>query len=521
MNERVPVLIAGAGPTGLVLAISLARRGVKFRLIDRAQGPGEQSRAMAVHARTLEAYQQFGFADDVVARGMVAKRVHLREARADGAGHEVLTLEFKELGDGISPFPFMLAFPQDDHERFLGAQLRAAGGVIEWGATLADFTQDEHGVRAEIRHADGRAELVDAGYLCGCDGAHSRVRQVLGVGFDGGDYEQLFYVADVKLREDRGADMFVSLGARALALLFPVRSSGMHRLLGLVPPELSQRRDVTFEDIRSHAEPLMDVHVTEVNWFSAYHVHHRVAARFHVGRAFLLGDAGHIHSPTGGQGMNTGIGDAVNLGWKLAHVAQGRAPAALLDSYEPERIAFARTLVDTTDRVFGPLVDGGWGGTLVRRVVAPAFMAVATRVPAGRRAFFRMLSQTRIHYPDSALSVGRAGAVHGGDRLPWTGAETGAGTGDNFTPLRSLDWQVHVYGAAEPGIVAACDRTGIPMHVLPWSTGAENAGLERDAAYLIRPDGYVALAAHRGSAGAEIEAYAGRVGLRGPATAAA
>ena len=165
--------------------------------------------------------------------------------------------------------------------------------------------------------------------------------------------------------------MFVNMGEHILCLMLPVRSTGMQRLIGLVPPDLSHRHDLTFEDIRAPVERLAGVRVTEVNWFSAYRVHHRVADRFQVGRAFLLGDAGHIHSPAGGQGMNTGIGDAVNLGWKLAQVVQGRAPAALLESYEAERIGFARRLVATTDRVFAPMVHGGVRGALMRRVLAP------------------------------------------------------------------------------------------------------------------------------------------------------
>jgi 2-polyprenyl-6-methoxyphenol hydroxylase-like FAD-dependent oxidoreductase len=141
--------------------------------------------------------------------------------------------------------------------------------------------------------------------------------------------------------------------------MFPVRSSGMRRLIGLVPSELSRSEDLGFEDIRTYVEPLFDIKVTQVNWFSTYRVHHRVADKFRVGRAFLVGDAGHIHSPAGGQGMNTGIGDAVNLGWKIAHLLQNRADAALLDTYEPERIGSARSLVSTTDRAFTGLVGDG------------------------------------------------------------------------------------------------------------------------------------------------------------------
>ncbi len=275
-----PVLIAGAGPTGLVLAISLARRGVPFRLISQADGPGETSRAMGVHARTLEFYRQFGFADAVVAQGIQSERMHLRESGRDGRAREVTTFSFKDFGDGLSPYPFLLTYPQDAHERFLVEQLATAGRSVEWGVTLTGFTEDDDGVHATLEHRDGRTEAVTASYLCGCDGAHSQVRQSLKLGFPGGTYDQLFYVADVKIEGGFKQDSYINLGEHILALMLPVRVSGMQRLIGLVPPDLSHRTDLTFDAIRGEVEPLLDVHVAEVNWFSTYRVHHRVAARF-------------------------------------------------------------------------------------------------------------------------------------------------------------------------------------------------------------------------------------------------
>jgi len=471
---------------------------------------------MVVQARTLEFYDQFGFADEVVGQGIPAGAAHLREGGESGRSREVLSVSFRDLGEGLSPYPFPFAYPQDDHERFLAGKLNEAGGNIEWRSRLSGFTQDADKVHVGILH-EGRVEEDEAEYICGCDGAHSCVRGTLGVGFPGGTYEQLFYVADVKIAGGFERDLYINLGEHILTLMFPVRSSGMQRLIGLVPRELSQREDLTFEDIRRQVEPLLDIRVAEVNWFSTYRVHHRVAERFRVGRAFLLGDAAHIHSPAGGQGMNTGIGDAINLGWKLAHVLQGRAAPALLDSYEPERINFARTLVSTTDRAFRPMVAEGIKGEFTRRVLAPLFMTIATRFALSRHAIFRVISQTRIHYAGSPLSEGKAGEVEGGDRLPWVRTLAM----DNFAPLRSLDWQVHVYGEIDEGFATACREHSLPVHIFAWSEVAENAGLKRDAAYLIRPDGHVALASSEQSA-AKLRAFVDRLGLllptRTPAT---
>jgi 2-polyprenyl-6-methoxyphenol hydroxylase-like FAD-dependent oxidoreductase len=505
---NAPVLIVGSGPTGLNLALSLARHGVDFRLIAEGEGPGEHSRAMVVQARTLEFYGQYGFAGEMIEQGVKAGAAHLREGGDDGRGHEVVSFSFKDLGEGLSPYPFALAYPQDDHERFLVDKLKAAGGTVEWRSKLIGFREDTDGVHATILR-DGHTEETQASYICGCDGAHSCVRETLAVPFQGGTYDQLFYVADVKIARGFERDLYINLGQHILTLMFPVRSSGMQRLIGLVPPELSERQDLTFEDLRSQVEPLLDVKVTEVNWFSRYRVHHRVADRFRVGRAFLLGDAGHIHSPVGGQGMNTGIGDAINLGWKLAQVLQGRAHPSLLESYEPERIGFARSLVSTTDRAFKPMVAEGFRGEFTRRLLAPLFVTVATRFALGRHAIFRVVSQTRIHYTESPLSEGKAGEVHGGDRLPWvrTGAE------DNFAPLRSLEWQLHIYGEIKEGLETACRQLGLPAHVFAWSDGAADAGIKRDAAYLVRPDGHVALASSEQSA-PSLNAFVDRFRLR-------
>lgn len=496
------ILIVGAGPTGLVLALRLAHHGVAFRIIDRNPGPGLASRAMVVHARTLELYDQFGCADEVVGLGIKMETMHLREH-----GKDVAKLNFKDMGRGLSPYPFSLSFPQDDHEHFLVGKLRALGIDVEWNVALQSFTQDDAGVTATLDR-DGQTESCRVAYLCGCDGARSRVRQGLHLDFPGGTYHHLYYVADVRLNGIDDTDGYMTLDANAFVLLLPVRSSGMRRLIGIIPDvDEANDRTFTFEDIRPGAEALLGVDVAEVNWFSTYRVHHRVAAHFQVGRAFIAGDAGHIHSPAGGQGMNTGIGDAINLSWKLAQVLQGRAAPSLLDSYEAERIVFARKLVATTDRAFTGMVSQGVGGQLLRTFLLPHVMPFLTGFSAVRRMMFETVSQVRINYEDSPLSAGKAGAISGGDRLPWVQ------DADNFAPLRSVDWQIHVYGDADAELSATAQALGLPLHVFGWSDAADHAGLQRDAAYLVRPDAYVALAMPKGHFG-ELRGFAERHALR-------
>ena len=476
------VLIVGAGPTGLVLALQLARRGVPFRLIEQNSGPGQASRAMAVQARTLEFYQQLGWADEVVGQGVRIEQLHVHEG-----GREVAHVALGDAGRGLSPYPFVLVFAQDLHERFLVDKLKAAGIEVEWNTALASFTQDANGVLATLEH-EGRREQSEYAYICGCDGAHSRVRESLELPFEGGTYQHLYYVADVELADRANRDLHMHLAARSFLLMLPVRAGGAQRLIGIMPDAAEGQAAPSFDTVRPEAEAMLGIRIGALNWFSTYSAHHRVASAFRKGRGFIAGDAGHVHSPVGAQGMNTGIGDAVNLGWKLAHVLQGRAAPALLDTYEDERIAFARALVATTDRAFQAIVAQGLGGQLLRRWLAPHVLPLLAEHASMRRAAFKAVSQIQIEYEHSALSIGRAGQVQGGDRLPWVAD----GAQDNFAPSCSADWQVHVYGTASAELSAAAQQAGMPLHLFAWSDAAKDAGLWRDAGYLLRPDGYIA-----------------------------
>jgi hypothetical protein len=256
-----------------------------------------------------------------------------------------------------------------------------------------------------------------------------------------------------------------------------------------------QRDDLTWDNVSTRVMEWLRIDVDGVNWFSTYHVHHRVADEFRRGRAFLLGGAAPIHSPVGGQGMNTGIGDAVNLAWKLAAVLDGRADNRILDTYEPERIAFARRLVATTDQAFTGVTSSSTTARVLRLHVVPAVLPALLRSRGFRRVAFRTISQTAINYRGSSLSDGRAGDVHGGDRLPWVPFAEDGHDADNFAPLTSLDWQVHVYGTTTSETRSVCGERGLSLHEFRWEPRMKRAGFRRNELYLVRPDGYVALAA--------------------------
>jgi 2-polyprenyl-6-methoxyphenol hydroxylase-like FAD-dependent oxidoreductase len=493
--DGTDVLIVGAGPTGLVLALLLTRLGIRVRIVDKAAEPGTTSRALAVQARTLELYQQIGLSDAVVNRGRKMTTVNLWTR-----GRHVAHVIFGDMGRGLSPFPYALIYPQDEHERLLIDRLATAGVQVERQTELVAFEQTADGVRASLRRQDGGTHTCEATYLAGCDGAHSLVREGLGIGFPGGTYDHLFYVADV---EAGGAvmngELHAALDTTDFLIVFPLKDEGRARLIGTVQKEPGQQDDhLSWDDVSQRVLEWLRIDVEQVHWFSTYRVHHRVADRFQKGRAFLLGDAGHIHSPVGGQGMNTGIGDAVNLAWKIADVTHGRADASLLDSYEPERIAFARHLVATTDQAFTGATSDAAIARHVRLDILPAIAPAVFAFGPTRRLMFRTISQIAIQYRGSSLSKGRAGDVHGGDRLPWVPATRN--DRDNFAPLTSLTWQVHVYGDATSGVRSACEERDLPLHVFPWRKEMSRAGLQRNAVYLVRPDGYVALAEGEGSA---------------------
>ncbi len=497
-NHDTDVLIVGSGPTGLVLALWLARMGVRLRIIDKTAEPGTTSRALAVQARTLEFYRQLGFADAVVAAGRKTIAANMWVA-----GRRVAHAVFGEMGAGISPFPYALVYPQDEHERLLIDRLRETGVEVERQTEFLRFEETADGISAHLRHADAIEEQCTAAYIAGCDGARSTMREALGIGFPGGTYEHMFYVADVEASgATMNGELHVALDKTDFLVVFPLKDNGRARLIGTIRQELaSQAEKLRWEDVSKRVLEWIRIDVEKVNWFSTYRVHHRVADHFRKGRAFLLGDAAHIHSPVGGQGMNTGIGDAVNLAWKLAVVVQGRAHASVLDSYEQERIGFARTLVSTTDQAFTGVTSSGFIARLVRLRIVPLLLPLFFSFKAARRLMFRRVSQTAIDYEGSSLSSGWTQTVQGGDRLPWIQNANGAGD-DNFAPLHSLDWQVHVYGEATKELRQMCEARGLPLHVFAWRKEMRRTGVWRNAAYLVRPDGYVGLADAVGSAAA-------------------
>jgi len=416
---KTDVLIVGAGPTGLALACQLIRYGVDFVIIDKKETTTPYSKAIGVQARTLEIYEQIGLADKLVSIG----------AKAEGAklfvGGEIRgEIDFRDIGKGLSAYPFVLIVEQGKHEKLLYDHIKSQGKDVQWQTELQDFAQIDSGVTATVINSAGGTDTIEAKYLIACDGAKSLVRHSLGLTFTGSTFERIFYVADVELDWQHGSGgLFAFLMRNNLLVVFTMNGDKRYRIVGTFPEEFSKDEgDVLYEEIeaqiRKDAE--IDFEITNVNWFSTYKVHTRHVDKFSVGRVFVVGDSAHIHSPAGAQGMNTGIQDGYNLAWKLALVLHGRASGELLDTYNEERLPNAENLTRTTDRFFGLIADPDPLLAFVRMSVFPYAAKFLSGLKAVRRFIFPRLSQIAINYRASKLSRNSGTfKIKAGDRMPY------------------------------------------------------------------------------------------------------
>lgn len=504
------VLIVGAGPTGLMLAIQLARRGVRATIVDKRSGPSLETRALGVQARTLEIYSQMGIVDCALKLG---KRGTGGNIWADGQRRARVSLN--DGGENVTPYPFLLVLGQDDNERIMGDLLRKLGGSIQWNTELVNLTQQVDFVTVELKLADGSTKTIRAGWVAGCDGGRSAVRESNQIEFAGAPYEHVFFVADTEMTGSMISDeVNVYLFRDGFHLLFPMRGENHWRIAGILPAELRNKPDLKFEEVvpHLHNEATSDFSIKSCSWFSTYRIHHRRAVRFRERRCFLLGDAAHVHSPVGAQGMNTGLQDAYNLGWKLALVVKGAAKANLLDSYEQERIPVAKALLNGTDRAFRLVVSDTWIAGLLRSKVLARIAAFVVNRKRVQKIAFRTISQTGIGYRTSPLSktLGRLPekAPQAGDRFPWMKLQFPGNTEteDAFQKLSDLDFQLVVIGQDVPPELTDAANLSLQAQVVA-ANFANKPELERfhipeKSFFLIRPDGYIAMC------GAELRADA-------------
>lgn len=512
-SSDVDVLVVGAGPVGLTMACELRRHGIDCHIVDADDGPTppRESRALGIHARTLEVFEHMGLIGPIMLRG---RTLHGVNAYDRGRRFARFELDF----DGLeTPYPFILSLSQGETEQRLIERLAELGGTVEWQMRLTDLVQDERGVTAVVADATGAPWKIRAAWLVGCDGAHSSVRERLGLSFEGAAYPEKFLLADTRLDWDLSPDeAHVLLTPDGLVPAIPLPEPGYWRLIdatGTVETEEPDSVIARFRELLDRAK-FNAASIEDVIWASAFRIHRRAVDRLRVGRCFLAGDAAHIHSPVGGQGMNTGIQDAWNLAWKLALVIAEAAPQTLLDSYEAERLPIGESVRRGTH----------WATRIVTlrnpvaRAIRNRLAAWLSRVHSVRRRLTRELSELGVNYRGSPIVA-----------EDWRGSPTGPKAGDRVPDVQldsgSPDRLFNVLNGTRHTLLLFEGSAGGPDGTIDairdlvrqrWAelvvayritrTAGTDAGesiLDRDGrlhrrfgarlpcVYLIRPDGYV------------------------------
>ncbi|KUL39447.1 FAD-dependent oxidoreductase [Actinoplanes awajinensis] len=458
------VLVVGAGPVGLTAAYELARRGAAVRVVDQASGPATTSRATATHARTLETYHQMGLIDEFLRRGQRVEHFTMHQR-----GRRLIRLD-TDYSSVPTRFPFTLQVDQVTTEEILRTALRRLGVTVEWGVGLTGLDQTDDTVTAALQHAGGGIEQVEVGWLVGADGGHSVVRRQLGFTLVG-ESSETWLIADAVLDADLPRDSLHWMHAgNGTIMLVPFPEPGKWRLLDTVDVDGADDADaVAGRFSRKITKALgTPVRVSTPSWVSVFTIQQRMIRQMRSGRCFVAGDAAHVHSPASGQGMNTGIQDAYNLGWKLADVLRGHADDALLDSYTAERVPVGATLLGTT-RTATALVALRNAAAPVTLPIGLGLLNLAT--PLKRRVERKIMegmSGLALHYGASPLSqpVVAARGIGPGYRVACSGetALASAGWRDMCTELTDPRWT----------LLATTDDTG------PDGLAAVLADVERD-----------------------------------------
>ncbi len=418
-EQHTQVLIVGAGPSGLMMAAQLLRYGVQPIIIDSKQGPTDESKALGVQARSLEIYRQMGIVGKIIEDGKKAQGLAFS---VDGV--EIADLPMTDIGEGQTPFPFIELYQQSKNERLLLDYLTQNCCPVYWETTLTSLKQTEDYAEVQLQYGEQTIPLT-CNWLIGADGAHSAVRKQLNIPFYGETYRHVFYLADIELNNRRINDHMVNLfmAKSGVAGFFPLPEPNRFRAIGNLPDELDSKADLQLEDVLPYINNITktQLHVVKNHWFTVYRLHHRMAQQFREQRCFLIGDAAHIHSPVGAQGMNTGLQDAYNLAWKLAGVINNRLRPGILDSYAAERMPVAKSLLNTTDRLFTLVMANNWFARNFKRWVLPHLLKWTWGNKSIRDGFFRRISQTGINYRNSVISLhlSQQTRVKAGDRLPY------------------------------------------------------------------------------------------------------
>jgi 2-polyprenyl-6-methoxyphenol hydroxylase-like FAD-dependent oxidoreductase len=506
------VLIAGAGPAGLMMACQLALHQVSFRIIERTENFPDFSGALLIQARTLEIFDQMGLANKALEKGAVVENIRLiHNGRKSG------TLSIGNMGSGLSRFPYILMLKQTHTRKLLSGFLEERGISVEQGTSLDQFSQEPQGVNTVLKLADGKKENLKVRYLIGADGIHSKVRKGLGIRWEGSRDPIPLFVTDCQVKEEPGHagkekttnlgkpanNIIFSISQKSIAGFFPLEGKSW-RIDGLIPEGTTKQQAFDFEDAtRDLAGKLkMKLALQKPDWFSVFYPNTYLASTYQTGRCFLVGDAAHVHTPIGAQGMNTGLQDSYNLAWKMAYVLKHRASEGILNTYTQERRPVAARLIQSTDKYFSLAIRKDMLSRAIRNYLLPwsfrlfSFLLETKKV---QRAFFRRISQTAVGYGSTSSWTGKRWPF-----IEWTDAE--GNTRDTHALLDGIKFTLVYFQKGKPGRqeteAAFHSHTAsynLPVNVKEIADSKETKdifqrlGVSKSTYFMIRPDGYIAL----------------------------
>jgi 2-polyprenyl-6-methoxyphenol hydroxylase-like FAD-dependent oxidoreductase len=467
------VLVVGAGPVGLTMAAELARYGVAVRIVEKAAQRTDKSKALVLWSRTLELLDRAGCSEGFVAAGRKVLAANIIAGSKPIAHIDITTVK--------SPYAYALMLPQSDTERLLEEHLQRNGVAVEREVEVSGFSSDERGITSILRHADGSDETLETEWLIGCDGAHSTVRHTLQLAFDGDTLPSDWILADVHVAGYAfpETELATYWHEEGVLVFFPIAPGRFRVIADLGRSEGAHPADPTLDQVQAVIDQRGPGGVTVSNpiWLAGFRINERKVADYRSGRVFVAGDAAHVHSPAGGQGMNTGMQDAFNLAWKLAMVCRGTAPVSLLDSYSPERSAVGDQVLKAAGRLTAVAVMRNHAAQTVRNLIGRVVLGLS---PV-RNAMVDTMTEVSIGYDASPLNGADAHAVDGpspGERMPPVAGQAPIGSGD------------------APRFVLFATQGDATARLLERFAGLLDPDIRPSphpqATWLVRPDGYVA-----------------------------
>lgn len=540
-SRDVDVLVVGGGPTGLTMACELLRHGITPRIIDKALAPTDKSKAFGIHPRTLELLDNIGIVDTFLEEGNACNAFDMYDC-----GEPLASVVFDSIE---SKYPFVLMLAQSDTERMLHEHLKGYGIEVERNTELKRIKQTEDGVVATIRTPYNSTEEIHCKYLVGCDGAHSVTRHQLNFDFKGAPYPNYWLLADCNIDWKYPTfHLSIFIHPTGVTAYFPLREDRGRLMFELEDSPIDEEMALpVMDDVHRLMEERGIQHngISDPNWLAYFRLHHRMVDKYSEGRVFLCGDSAHIHSPMGGQGMNTGIQDSYNLAWKMALVLKGKSPETLLDSYNTERHKIGKEVVDLTDTatkmatIHNPVIS----------VIRNKMIGVLSKITPVQQKIVSTLTQLEFHYKDSPIVeerwfeskevegyVPHGGDLKAGERFKDYSLQSvdGSGSTELYKLLKGAEHELLIFTGAEPEdmeieeiskIVESAKQygallethliigseempAGLPQVSSVWIDKGEmhkDFGAAKASLYLIRPDGYIAFRNQPASASDLIE----------------